>query len=116
MKTYIWLAPLVLSASIILPGCKDSNTPRTDTPTTEGRGAETKMSNSDVEKAIKARLESDNDVKQAKLSVNADTSENKVTIKGQVASQDLRAKAIDLAKSAQPGLTINDEIEVRPAG
>jgi hypothetical protein len=48
--------------------------------------------------------------------VNADISENKATIKGKVGSQDLRAKAIDLAKSAQPGVTINDEIEVRPAG
>jgi osmotically-inducible protein OsmY len=94
MKTYVWLAPLVLSASVVLPGCKDS----------------------DLEKTIKARLESDNDIKQAKLSVNANTSENKATIKGQVSSQDLRAKAIELAKSAQPGVTINDEIEVRPAG
>jgi hypothetical protein len=33
-----------------------------------------------------------------------------------VASQDLRTKAIELAKSANPGVTINDEIEVRPAG
>jgi osmotically-inducible protein OsmY len=100
-----------------LPGCKDSTTPGTNTPTTEQRGGETnKMSDSDLEKAIKARLESDNDIKQANLSVNADISENKATIKGKVGSQDLRAKAIDLAKSAQPGVTINDEIEVRPAG
>jgi osmotically-inducible protein OsmY len=118
MKTYVWLAPLVLSASVVLPGCKDSNTPGTNTPTAERRGSETqtKMSDSDLEKTIKARLESDNDIKQAKLSVNANTSENKATIKGQVSSQDLRAKAIELAKSAQPGVTINDEIEVRPAG
>ena len=116
MKTYVWLAPLVLSASVILPGCKDSNTPGTNTPTTERRDTEPKMSNSDLEKAIKARLESDNDIKQAKLSVDADSSENKATLKGQVASQDLRAKAVELAKSAQPGVTINDEIEVRPAG
>ena len=120
MKTYVrtcvWLVPLVLSASVILPGCKDSNTPGTNTPTAERRGGETKMSNSDLEKTIKARLESDNDIKQANLSVNADSSENKATIKGQVASQDLRAKAVELAKSAQPGVPINDEIEVRPAG
>ena len=116
MKTYVWLGPLVLSSSVILPGCKDSNTPGTNTPTTERRGSDTKMSNADLEKAIKARLESDNDIKQANLSVDADMSENKATIKGQVASQDLRAKAVELAKSAQPGVTINDEIEVRPAG
>jgi osmotically-inducible protein OsmY len=116
VKTYVWLAPFVLSVSVILPACKDSNTPGTNAPTTERRGGETKMSNSDLEKTIKARLESDNDIKQAKLSVDADSSENKATIKGRVASQDLRAKAIDLAKSAQPGVTIHDEIEVQPAG
>ena len=62
MKTYVWLAPLVLSASVILPGCQDSNTPGTNTPTAERRGSETKtkMSDSDLEKTIKARLESDN--------------------------------------------------------
>ena len=119
---YVWLAPLVVSAGLVLPGCQDSpNTPArnppggTNVPTAERRG-ETKLSNSDLEKAIQAKLESDNQVKEAKLSVDADASENKATIKGKVASQDLRTKAIELAKSANPGVTINDEIEVRPAG
>jgi osmotically-inducible protein OsmY len=113
----LWLAPLVLSASVILPGCKDSpNTPAGNAPTSESRATETKMSDSDLEKAIKAKLESDNDVRQANLSVDADAGENKVTLKGKVGSQEQRAKAVELAKSAQPGVTINDEIEVRPAG
>jgi osmotically-inducible protein OsmY len=122
MKTYVWLAPLVLSASVALAGCQDSNAPGTNNapgasaPSAEQRGGETKLSNSDLEKAIQTKLESDNQLKEANLSVNADASENKATIKGQVVSQDLRTKAVELAKSAQPGLTINDEIEVKPAG
>jgi osmotically-inducible protein OsmY len=74
------------------------------------------MSDADLEKAIKAKLESDTQTRQANLSVDAETSENKVSLKGTVPSQEIRTKAVELAKSVQPGLTINDEIEVRPAG
>jgi osmotically-inducible protein OsmY len=117
MKRFLWLVPVVLSASVILPGCKDASNPRsTEVPNSERRADTGKMSNSDVEKAIRAKLESDADTRQANLSVSADASDNKATIKGTVASQDVRTKAIELARSAQPGLTINDEIEVRPAG
>jgi osmotically-inducible protein OsmY len=73
------------------------------------------MSDSDLEKVIRTKLESDDAVKQANLSVSADVDDNKATISGTVVSQDLRAKAIDLAKSAQPGLTIEDKIDVKPA-
>ena len=73
------------------------------------------MSDADLEKMIKAKLESDDSLKQAKLSVNADVKENKATLSGTVVSQDMRAKAVDLAKSAQPGITIEDKIDVKPA-
>ena len=69
----------------------------------------------DLEKAVRAKLESDA-IKQAKLSVSADVGANKATLSGMVVSQDLRTKAITLAQSAQPGLTIEDKIDVKPAG
>jgi osmotically-inducible protein OsmY len=74
------------------------------------------MSDSDLEKAIRAKLESDEATRQANLSVDADADENKATLKGRVTSQDVRTKAVELARSVQPGLTVNDEIEVQPAG
>jgi osmotically-inducible protein OsmY len=74
------------------------------------------MSDSDLEKAIRAKLESDEATRQANLSVYADADENKATLKGKVTSQDVRTKAVELARSVQPGLTVNDEIEVQPAG
>ncbi|MGH7798076.1 MAG: BON domain-containing protein [Candidatus Binatia bacterium] len=116
MKTGFWLAPIFLSATLILPACQD--TPNTgNSPTSEPRADATKkMSDGDLEKAIRDKLQSDEQIRQANLSVNAEVKENKATIKGSVPSQDVRTKAIELAKSVQPGLTINDEIEVKPAG
>lgn len=116
MKTFAWVTPIVLSSSLILPACKEA--PNTRTPTSESSQSmpSDKMSDSDLEKAIRAKLESDQEIKQANLSVSADGSDNKATISGTVSSQNVRAKAVELARAAQPGLTINDEIEVKPAG
>jgi osmotically-inducible protein OsmY len=38
-----------------------------------------------------------------------------VTLSGTVRSQEVRNKAVDLAKSAHSGLTVNDKIDVKPA-
>ena len=114
MKYSLWLTPIVVSSLLILPGCDKKDAP---TPTSESApgAAASKMSNSDLEKSIRAKLESDDAVKQANLSVSADVNDNKATLSGTVVSQDLRNKAVDLAKSAQPGLTIEDKIDVKPA-
>jgi osmotically-inducible protein OsmY len=114
--------PLLLAAGLAFAGCKDAgDRPTTGAPGTEktasGPGTDgVKMSDADLEKAIKAKLETDAQIREANLSVNAEANENKVSIKGTVPSQEVRTKAIDLAKSVQPNLTINDEIEVKPAG
>jgi osmotically-inducible protein OsmY len=114
MKTLAWLTPVVFSAALILPGCEDSSTSNTTAP--ENRTTAAKMSNSDLELVVRTTLESDQDIKDASLSVRAEVDENKVTISGTVPSQDIRSKAIELARAAQPGLIVNDEIEVKPAG
>ena len=117
VKSLFWLTPMVLSASVIFSACKDSNAPTGSAPTSEQRANKnTKMSDADIENAIRAKLESDAQTREANLSVDAEADANKVVIKGTVSSQDARTKALELAKSVQPGLTINDEIEVRPAG
>jgi hypothetical protein len=123
MKNLLWLTPIVLSSTLILPACDkkqddrpsgSGTTPSTTTaPATPTPGAN--LSDSDLEKAIRAKLESDDALKQAKLSVSADAKDNKATISGTVVSQEMRTKAVDLAKSAQPGVTIEDKIDVKPA-
>jgi osmotically-inducible protein OsmY len=73
------------------------------------------MSDSDLEKAVRAKLESDAQLEDAKLDVDANADKNEVTISGTVRSQDMRTKAVELAKSAQSGITVNDKIDVKPA-
>ncbi|HEX4987711.1 MAG TPA: BON domain-containing protein [Candidatus Binatia bacterium] len=73
------------------------------------------MSDSDLEQAIRAKFESDAQLKDAKLDVDANADKNEVTISGTVLSQDARTKAVELTKSVQSGLTINDKIDVKPA-
>lgn len=117
VKSLFWLTPMVLSASFVFSACEDSKAPTGSAPTSEQRANGTmKMSDSDIENAIRAKLESDEQTRRANLSVDAEADANNVVIKGTVPSQEARTKAIELAKSVQPGLTINDEIEVRPAG
>jgi len=73
-----------------------------------------KPSDSDIEDTIKSKLNADPVLKEAKLEVDADVEKNEVTLSGTVQSEEQRAKAIELAKSARPGVTVNEKIDVKP--
>ena len=117
MKKFIWLTPLLLGLNLILGACDDrSRQPANQaTPSPSATPSASKMSDSDLEKAVPAKFESDAQLKDAKLDVDADVDKNEVTISGTVRSQDLRTKAVELTKSVQAGLTVNDKIDVKPA-
>lgn len=117
MKKFICLTPLLLGLNLILGGCDDrSRQPASQaTPSPSATPSASKMSDSDLEKAVRAKLESDAQLKDAKLDVDANADKNEVTISGTVRSQDMRTKAVELAKSAQSGITVNDKIDVKPA-
>lgn len=119
---YLWrLLPIIVASSLVVPACDKKANDRT--PSSEGPQSSanapsdpsTPMSDSDLEKVIHAKLASDDALKQAKLSVNADAKENKVTISGTVVSQEMRKKAVELARSAQPGIIVEDDIDVKPS-
>lgn len=115
MKHSLWLAPVVLGCALILPGCdKGQNDRAPSSQSAPGTNA-MKMSEADLKNAIRAKLESDDAIKKAHLSVSVDPDANKATLSGEVDSQELKNKAIELAKSAQPTLTIEDKIDVKPA-
>ena len=116
MKQLVWFAPIFLTSVLTLPACDRNRDDRTPTSQTAPGAPATKLSDADLESLIRAQLESDDAVKKANLSVKADVNDNNATLSGTVMSQELRAKAVELAKAAQPGLTIKDEIEVKPAG
>lgn len=114
MKNLIHATPviLILAFTFLVSACKDAGNERGPKSAAQG---EPKMSNAELEKSIRAKLENDEQLKEAKLSVSADAGKNEVTLSGTVPTQDARARAVDLAKSTQPGMTVNDKIDVKPA-
>jgi osmotically-inducible protein OsmY len=72
------------------------------------------MRDSDLENAVRTKLENDPQLKSADVSVNADAVRNEVTLSGTVRTRAARKKAIELAKSAKPGVLVNDKINVKP--
>lgn len=87
-----------------------------DTATTQNAANPSKpaMSDSELENAIKAKIETDTQLKAAGLDVDAEAEKKTVTLSGTVESQALRTKAVDLAKGAHAGLIITDKIDVKP--
>jgi osmotically-inducible protein OsmY len=70
--------------------------------------------NAELEKAVKSMFASDEAVRRAKLSVRADITKNEVTLSGTVTSEAVRSKAVELAKTAQVGVVVNDKMTVKP--
>ena len=112
MKKFFLLVPLLFGLDMVLIGCDQSNRPTSQTSSSRSAS---KMSDSDLEQAIRAKFDSDAQLKEAKLDVDADVDKNEVTISGTVRSQEARSKAVELAKGVQSGLTVNDKIDVKPA-
>ncbi len=73
-----------------------------------------KKANAELEEAVRSRLYSDEQLKAAHLTVTGDVTRNQVTLTGTVASEDLRRKAVELARSAQAGVVVSDKIRVTP--
>jgi osmotically-inducible protein OsmY len=73
-------------------------------------------SKADLENAVKAKFKTDEQLRSADLAVSADSTNHEITLSGSVESEALRSKAVDLTRSVDSGLTINDQIEVKPSG
>ena len=112
MKKSIGLILLLFGLNVFFIGCDEPNPPTNQTPSSS---RVSKMSDSDLEQAIRAKFDSDAQLKEAKLDVDAEVDKNEVTISGTVRSQEARSKAVELAKGVQSGLTVNDKIDVKPA-
>jgi osmotically-inducible protein OsmY len=119
MGKYILWFPLLFGLTIILMGCEErGRQPRIGTPNPSIHKLErlnASMRDSDLENAVRAKLENDPQLKSADLSVNADAVRNEVTLSGTVRTHAARKKAIELAKSTKPGVAVNDKIDVKPA-
>ena len=78
--------------------------------------ANSKKANAELEKEVSAKIATNAELKAAKLIVSADVTKNEITLRGAVASDRLRSKAVELARSAQAGIVVNDQIKVTIAG
>jgi osmotically-inducible protein OsmY len=84
------------------------------TTTHAAREPEAKMTDSDLKSIVEGKLNSDPELREASLSVSADADKNAVTLSGKVESEALRTKAVEMARSANPGITVTDKIDVSP--
>ena len=108
------LAVLVVLAVAAL-GCGRSGDP--DNRASESVSAtNTVRSNADLETAVKAKFKTDEQLRSADLGVSADAANNEITLSGSVESEALRSKAVDLARSVDSGVIVNDQIDVKPSG
>jgi osmotically-inducible protein OsmY len=119
MGKHILLLPLLFGLTIVLIGCEErGRQPRIGTPNPSAHKLErwnASIRDSDLENAVRTKLENDPQLKSADLSVNADAVRNEVTLSGTVRTHAARRKAIELAKSAKPGVAVNNKIDVKPA-
>jgi osmotically-inducible protein OsmY len=118
MIKFIWLIPLLISLNVVFTGCDERGRQPgigTQSPSINKlQRLNASMRDSDLENAVRAKLETNPQLKSADLSVNADAVRNEVTLSGTVRTHAAREKAIELAKSAKPGVAVNDKIDVKP--
>src|SRR6266480_43025 len=93
----------VLALSGLLSSCSTNNP----------KPSVVSLSDSDLERIVKAKLSTDPDVSKA-ISVDANADKNEVKLSGTVPNETLRTRAVDLAKAAKDGLIITDKIDVKP--
>jgi BON domain len=115
MKKFIWLIPLLFGLNIVFAGCDERGRQPRTTPSPSTAPSTSKLRDSDLQKAVRAKLETDAQLKEADISVIAIGERNEITLSGTVRSRAAREKAIELAKSAKPGVLVNDQIDVKPA-
>lgn len=71
-----------------------------------------RVSDSDLEKKIEDHFRSTAEL--GDVSADADVSDNKVTLKGDVATEAARNQAVEYAKASHPGIIVEDKIDVKP--
>jgi len=109
MRKSQWVSIIILILTLFIAACESSTINGSNSSETK-----TKITNADIENAIKAKWNSDATIKSTDLSVNADVETNTATISGTVETEAMRTKAIALAKSVRNGLVVTDKIVVKP--
>jgi osmotically-inducible protein OsmY len=107
-KSFI-VPTLILALSAFFAACESMDSSRTATP--DGR---VKITDTEIENTVKAKWNADPALRAADLKIDADAEKNAATISGDVSTEALRLKAVELAKATHSGLIITDKIDVKP--
>jgi osmotically-inducible protein OsmY len=112
--------PLVVVVSFLLAvtaiACGKSGDSTNSVPASSSGATTVVRSNADLENAVTAKFKVDEQLRSADLGVSADAAKNEITLSGSVESEALRSKAVDLARSVDSGVIVNDQIDVKPSG
>ena len=100
------LASLLVSFSLAY-GCNKG------TESTTQAAREPRMTDSDLKDKVETRIKSDAELRDADLSVSADAEKNWVTLSGTVPTEGMRTRAVEMARAAHAGLTVDDKIDVK---
>jgi osmotically-inducible protein OsmY len=102
MRSFNPLSATLLCAGVLwTAGCATTQTRAT-------------LTDEELRGAVAAKIHSDAQLSTYDLDIDADGDENKVTLSGNVPSETLRLRAVDLAKQAYAGVIITDKIDVKP--
>lgn len=105
---------LMCSIAFLLNACTNEGR---DASTGNGSASGTgtpRITDADIENAIKTKFNDDVQLRAANISVDADVDNNSVTLSGTVESQALRTRAVELAKGARANMVVTDKIDVQP--
>lgn len=108
MTRIIFASALFIALTLGMAACDSGMTSSTS------GASQSIMTDSELESAIKTRLETDANLKAAGIDVDADAEKKAVTLSGKVDSQVLRTRAVELARAVNTDLIITDKIDVVP--
>lgn len=110
-KLIPYLAVLMaVSMMLIVSAC---DRPAGDRTTTSDR-PQTGMNDSDVEKVLKERFNSDPQLRDSDIDVSANADNNEIRLSGTVHSEEIRQRAVQIAQGSVPGFSVSDTIDVEP--
>jgi hyperosmotically inducible protein len=97
------IVAVLITVGLMATGCARETPP-----------VEPQLTNEDLQEKVRLRLQSDTNVARLNLEVDADAEHNAVQLKGLAYTQRQRTQAVELARAAHPGVSVQDTIEVKP--